>query len=261
MGKTEEGTGTGDLGEEKGEPAVGLGEGGPPGAWGQNRALPLAAAAASEGGWQPLALQALQAVQARCELFPLANTGGHAHVPPRYRFAPHAAAQALGEHMAGTCRPSGATLPVAFFPRVSASQAAAMARHRHQLRHRHRHEQSSQRHPQSRPYCSGRTLAAQANGPCIRRSQRQWPGWSELLPALDIRWRQGPGGGTGGGPGALELSSSGWRRRGERAGTRAGTQTCQIALAVCSAPKCPSGQLTSHWRTSQPCRPVNPVFL
>lgn len=116
MGKTEEGTGTGDLGEEKGEPAVGLGEGGSPGAWGQNRALPLAAAAASEGGMAATCAAGSEGcIQARCGLFPLANTGGHAHVPPRYRFAPHAAAQALAEHMAGTCRPLAPRCQLRFF--------------------------------------------------------------------------------------------------------------------------------------------------
>lgn len=212
-----------------------MGEGGSPGAWGQNRALPLAAAAASEGGMAATCAAGSAGCTDTLRAIPTSSK----HWRPRARTAqvPVCAARCCtgaGQAHGGYLPASGATLPVAFFPRVSASQAAAMARHRHRLRHRH--EQRSQRHPQSRPHCSGRTLAAQANGPCIRRSQRQWPGWPELFPALDIRWRQG----TGGGPGALELSSSGWCRRGELAGTRAGTQ---IALAVCSAP--PSALLAS----------------
>lgn len=169
MGKTE-GTGTGDLGEEKGEPAVGLGEGGSPGAWGQNRALPLAAAAASEGGMAATCAAGSAGCTGTLRAIPTSK-----HWRPRARTAqvPVCAARCstgAGRAHGGYLPASGATLPVACFPRASASQAAAMARHRHE-----------QRRASSATHSPGRTLAAQANGPCIRRSQRQWPGWSELF--------------------------------------------------------------------------------
>lgn len=255
------------MGEEKGEPAVGLGEGGSPGAWGQNRALPLATAAASEGGMAATCAAGSAGCTGTLRAIP---TSKHFEATRTYRPGTGWRCTLLHRrrmrHMPGTCPPLS-PLCQSFFPRAIASGAAAMARHRHQLRnqlrnqlrHRHRHGQPAAllTVPSTLSRPDPGSVGQRALHPPVAAPM------AGLVRAFSCSRHP--------------MATGPWR--GYRRGTRSSGAEQQLTAPRKRACMYPRRYTDSVWSSvplpqvpfwpvdqplahpSQPCRPVNPVFL